>query len=689
MNTLKQIKNKIMNHIRDIKVYRGFFKNYCLLFVGFFLTEIIFRIINGSALFSWSLFRIFLIANIFGLLFALLFSLIKPKVTKYLIGGITFIVCFYSYFQIGSFNYIGAYMSINASSQLDKVTEYITDFFSNFNLSYYSLFIPFILIVLFLIFEKKLNINLELKKVRLKNQLLIGITSVFSFGILFGLTLSIDFMQNKYQAVSNLSLFKYPDNQSITVNQFGVLGFGIIDIKAKLLNTEGNIIDYKNQIVIQEDNSRNIDNSNWYKLIEDEEDTNLNMLNNYFITKKITEKNEMTGIFKDKNLIVVMLESVNNIPFYFIDQFPTLNYLYNNGITFTNNYSPRNSCSTGNNEMIGLVSLYNINNTCTANVYKNNIYPESLFNIFKNTGYNTSSYHNFIDYYYDRPTIHKNMGSEAYLNATDLGIKAKSLYIDAPSDYELMEKSLPHFINQDKYMTLLTTVTAHRPYTPMTYSDKHLDLFSDFNYRSTFKRYLSKLKELDLGLEYLLKELKKNKTLDDTVIVLYGDHYPYGLSDNELATVMGTEILKNNEKDRTPFIIYNSETQNLKVNKYTSIMNILPTILNMFDVDYDPRMYMGEDIFSEDYTELAIFADGSWQSALGFYDASIGKINYYGSDEHTDEFIITNNQRINTMIRMSNETIKKDYFNYLFKSLESYENLPKEMGSNTSNNNYN
>lgn len=669
--------------LKNIKVYKGLFINYILLFSSVFLTEIIFRIINDTQFFTWSLLRIFLIGNIFGLSVALALTFIKPKISKYIVCILSFLVSFYSFFQIGSFNYIGTYMSINASSQLDKVTEYITDFFSKFNLSFYTLFIPFILITLYLIFEKKINLPIKtFTKVRMKYQMLIGITSVLSFCILFAMTLSLDFMQNKYQAISNLSLFKFPDNQSITVNQFGVLGFGIIDVKAKILNSEGNYIDFTDQVVIEQDNTRDIDNEYWNQVIENETNSHLNMLNHYFIGRHITDKNEMTGIFEDKNLIVIMLESVNNIPFMFPELFPTLNMFYDKGITFTNNYSPRNSCSTGNNEMIGMVSLYNINNTCTANVYKKNTYPESIFNLFKNENYTTSSYHNFIDYYYDRPLIHQNMGSEVYYNAPDLDIKAKSLYIDAPSDLELFEKSVPYFIEQDRFMSWITTVTTHRPYTSMTYSDKHLDMFRDLDYSLELRRYLSKMKELDLGLEHLINSLKEEKKLDDTVIVLFGDHYPYGLSDSDLSNVLGKEILENNEKDRTPFIIYNSKTEPLKVNKYTTIMNILPTLLNLFDIDFDPRLYMGEDIFADDYNNLAIFADGSWQSPIAYYNAANGKMNYLVSDEHSDEFIIDTNQRVNMMIRMSNEAIKRNYFQYLFDSIDKQKNMPKEIVDN-------
>ena len=50
---------------------------------------------------------------------------------------------------------------------------------------------------------------------------------------------------------------------------------------------------------------------------------NYNKLNNYFINRNITPKNEYTGIFEGKNLIVILMESTNEI-FINEKEYPTL-----------------------------------------------------------------------------------------------------------------------------------------------------------------------------------------------------------------------------------------------------------------------------------------------------------------------------------------------------------------------------
>src|SRR5574344_2670090 len=140
------------------------------------------------------------------------------------------------------------------------------------------------------------------------------------------------------------------------------------------------------------------------------------------------------------------MESTNDIAIN-EEEYPNIYKLYSEGIHFNNNYSPRNNCSTGNNEMTVMTSLFTINNTCTANTYKKKTYFESIFNLFNNAGYQTSSYHDYAEYYYDRKTIHPNMGSMHYYNVVDLGIRWTSEYKEWPSDVDLLTTATPYFIN--------------------------------------------------------------------------------------------------------------------------------------------------------------------------------------------------------------------------------------------------
>ena len=485
-------------------------------------------------------------------------------------------------------------------------------------------------------------------------------------------------MHNEFQLKSNKELILNPDMPNIAVSQFGFTAYSLIDVKSTLL-PHNDVIEnsfsegYEIQEQVKSDFTRYIDDTVWKQIIADEKNKNYLTLNNYFISQEITDKNDYTGIFKDKNLIVIMMESTNNIVLN-EEYFPNLYKLYNEGWAWENAYSPRNSCSTGNNEMSGMTSLYTINSSCTANIYKNNKYPQSLFGLFNNAGYTTSSYHNYTEQYYARATIHPNMGSGHYYGVGELGIPYSNVYKEWPSDVELMNKMLELTKDEEQFMAWVTTVSAHQPYNQDSeLSQKYFDLFSNTNYNSSLKRYMAKLKVFDDSIGALIDGLEKQGKLDDTVIVLYADHYPYGLSNSTINSYFDYNVNERLEIDRTPFIIYNSKITPAKYDEYTSYMNIVPTVANLFGLDYDPRLYVGSDILSSTYNNRVVFADGSWQDSKAFYSATKGTVTYFNDgNTYTADEIKSITNEVKNKISMSNLAIKTNYFNYLYNKFDEY-----------------
>ena len=200
-----------------------------------------------------------------------------------------------------------------------------------------------------------------------------------------------------------------------------------------------------------------------------------------------------------------------------------------------------------------------------------------------------------------------------------------------------------------------------------TTGDKYIDLFKD-DFSIDNKRYMSKLKIFDDALGLLLKELEQNNKLDDTVIVMYADHEPYGLSQNKFSEIAKYDITDKN-RDRTPFIIYNPKLEPTKYSEYTSYINILPTLANLFDLDYDPRLYAGTDLLSDSYLNYVVFSDGSWLSDIAYFDALNSKITYFSNKIYTYDKIKKINNKVANEIIMDNLAIRKDYFTYLDKKL--------------------
>lgn len=659
--------------------------NTIINFIFLILIEIIFKIVNFYNLIDYSSIRILISSFLLSFIIGNLEYFINKKLHKYINIVLIFISSIYALAETGFNNFIGVYMSLGTSSQLGAVIDYIREFILSFKWYYYFLLLPSILMVLYYIFiNKKIinkyNISTSKNNYKLLNKRLyvkklsLSILILCMFSNLYLLTIYVPFIQNKLQTVSNKKLFKNPSIPSIAVKQFGITTFGILDVNNYFFPSkvsEEYKIENESNKYAKENTTRKFDDTNWNNLIDNETNETLNTLNKYFINSDISDTNNYTGMFKDKNLIVIMLESVNDIIINKED-YPNFYKMYSEGWHWKNNYSPRNSCSTGNNEMSGMTSLFSIYNTCTANNYRKNTYFEAIFNLFNNKGYNTFSAHDYTEHYYYRNEIHTNMGSNAYYGVEKLGIEYSSIYKNWASDEDFMNKVLELIDNVDNknFMAWLTTVSSHQPYYYSSIEgDKYLSLYEDMDIRTDLKRYKSKLKILDNALGILLNGLEKKGILDDTVIVMYGDHYPYGLSTDTINTVLDYDTNVDYENERVPFVIYNNGIESKEFESYTSYINILPTVANLFDLDYDPRLYMGSDLLSKDYESMVIFADGSWKNEYAYYNASRSSIEYYTDKTYTIEELQNINNKIDLKIKMSGLAIKNNYFNYLYNSL--------------------
>ncbi len=674
---MKKIKKCLSNRV---------IANYLLLLVTFTLLEVLFRLIDNMPLLNIASLRIFLGLNILALLFGYILSFLPKIVNKIFNLLLSFIATIYGIVELGFHNFLGVYASIGTNTQLGAVSSYIKDFLGSFKWTFYLLIIPFIFLLVYYIFIEK-TVSVDLPKRKLSRTLVflksIPVFLIIILGLFYYSSLKVSFMQDKLQSTTVYELFIKPTNASLVIRNFGYIGYGLLDLKeyffpGKFLT---NIEIDPEQITSSSSEEAKyhtiIDNNLWLNIINEETDEEFNTLNKYFISNKVSKTNQYTGKFAGKNLIMIMVESGSNI---LLNEtyYPNINRLIQNSYTFTNNYSPRNICSTGNNEMSTIISLYSINNNCTANVYQNNTYFTSLFNLFNNEGYTTNSFHDYYDWYYDRNTIHKNMGSMNYYDALELDLDFSytyGAYNTWPSDEELITKYLDILAARDSsrpFMSFITTVTSHQPYsTSSEYGDKYMHLFPD-EYSRELKRYMSKLKVVDNALGLLLEGLENMELLEDTVIVLFADHYPYAIDIDTLNHALDYDASVDNLADATPLIIYSSELEKKEITQYTSYIDILPTIANLFNLKYDSRLYMGRDVLSLEQETPVIFIDGSWKNKYAFYNASTNKVHYYTQKMYSDEEILAINKEVRLKLEMSSLAIKENYFSYLEKKLNSY-----------------
>ena len=375
----------------------------------------------------------------------------------------------------------------------------------------------------------------------------------------------------------------------------------------------------------------------------------INDLNNYFKNQVPTYTNEYTGIFKGKNLIYIMAESFDG---YFVDKelTPTLYKMIHDGFYFKNYYTPTNLSTIGGefSLLTGLLpDLAVLNNQWNGNYNNNghhNYYPYGLGNLFKELDYDVYAYHDYFYNFQNRDYYLKDLGFDDY-KACGNGMETRmDCSIFPASDDEMINGSIDDYINSDKFMVYYVTVSGHAKwgfgYNAM--AEKNKDLVSDLEYSDTVRAYISANLELEKAMTTLLDKLSAAGKLEDTVIVMASDHHPYFMEDEQMEELAGKKLDKYSLY-KNDLIIYNPSVEDVTVDKVCNTIDVLPTVLNLFGIEYDSRLIVGKDILS-DSEGMAIFADYSWLT-----------------DNDSDYSNVVSNKYL-----VSKNIMVYDYYRYLF-----------------------
>lgn len=562
--------------------------------------------------------------------------------------------------QIIYFKTYDGLMSLYSMGQTTVITEFGDSVLTMIyrNIFFVIIFLIPLVIVIFL--NKKV---LYLKKMKFKLKTLFAIFFLITY-IINALLLQI----NKNELYSANSLY-YGEFSSplLAAQKFGILTTMRLDLKNIIFN-KGEKFEYvKSGLSFKIDFNSiylpNVLKIDFKKLIADSTDKTIKGMHEYFNNKKPTFKNEYTGMFKGKNLIVILAEAFDPIG---VDEklTPTLYKLINSGFVFSNFYVPI-FVSTIDGEFLQQTSL--LPNTAGSNwIMKQSIgkdLPYTFANLFRELNYKTMAFHDGNYKYYSRNLSVPNLGYSKFVACGNgLNINCKQW---PQSDLEMMKKSIPMYIDEDKFMIYYITISGHLNYTKIgnMIVSKNWPLVKDLPYSDISKGYIATQIELDKSLEYLIEQLKSKGKLDDTVIVLCSDHYPYGLELNEINEVANPDRDNDFEKHRSNLIIWNSKLKTKEIATLSSNIDVLPTVLNLFEVNYDSRLYMGKDILSNDKERLVIFSNRSWISEQGRYNFSTKQATL----KLSKEYINKTNIDIYNRFKISKLIIDKNYYNSLKK----------------------
>lgn len=618
-------------------------KNFLFNFISILYLEFLFSFLTIDLYNRSAIINIFL----FSLIISTIITIINNKIVNYIIYTILGI---YFSLQFVLKNVFEFYFSLNLFKLSDQVFKFGNQTIISILKNIYAIGLFFIPLILLIIYRKKF-----IKETKILKYIIILIVSINIF------ILNINLQKNKTNSI--YYLYTKVNDTTLNNQQLGLINAGIIDLYRSIFGFNEKLVKIKNnekkdEIFEYKDNKINIDFQNLKS-----NNNEINKLNNYLENTSPTKQNKYTGIFKGKNLIYIVAESFNEIGVR-EDITPTLYKLVNSGFKFNNFYSS-NNLSTIGGEFQALTGLYADSSILYTWRKGENYFPYGLANIFKKEGYNTFAYHNHYYNFQDRNKYLKALGFDNYkacYNGLETKIKCN---IWPEYDTEMIKATTNDYINSSNpFMVYYMTVSGHLAYNfgGNIVAIKNKNKVSNLPYSDAVKAYLATQIELNDALEILIETLKENNKLDDTIIVLLADHYPYGLTVNQINEVSSYKkdgIIGVNESN---LIIWNNKMNTINIDKVGMSIDVLPTVYNLFGINYDSRLFAGTDILST-REGLAIFNERSWVSDNGKY---FGFNNNFVSNKEVDEDYIKNiNNIMNNKISISKLIVKNNYYDYL------------------------
>ncbi len=401
-------------------------------------------------------------------------------------------------------------------------------------------------------------------------------------------------------------------------------------------------------------------------------------LHKYVASQKPSMENEYTGLFRGKNLIFISAEAFSK-EVIDKDLTPALYRMANEGIQFLDYYQPNWGGGTSGGEFANLMGLP-ANGGSMYNVMRQDMIMTMGFQLDK-LGYRSGAYHNNDITFYDRNQTHTCLGYDEFIamgNGMENGVKQ----VWPQSDLEMFQYIMPKYLNGDQtpFNLYFMSVSGHSIYAQAgnAMSRKNYEAVKDLPHGEEVKCYLAANLELEYAMEYLLEELDKAGLTDDTVVVIAADHFPYGL---EKSAAWGTGADHLEElygfpsdscfaRDHNRLIIWSGclEGMNLKVEEPTSSIDILPTLSNLFGLDYDSRLLVGRDVFS-DTEPLVLWNTYCWRTEKGNYDPMNRVFTPNPGQEADQAYLDRITAIVKNKLAYTQSVLNNQYFNYVRDAL--------------------
>lgn len=403
--------------------------------------------------------------------------------------------------------------------------------------------------------------------------------------------------------------------------------------------------------------------------------------------------NNYTGIFEGKNVIAIHAESLQaftiGLEFNGKEVTPNINKLIKKSMYFSDFYAQVGVGTSSDTEFTYATSLLPSNNgTVFVNYYNDKFV--TIQNLLKNKGYYVFSMHGNVGDFWNRQAMHTNMGYDKFYSKSSfvideeygLGLSDKSFFRQVVP----MIKDIDESIEGPYYGTLIT-LTNHTPWKDAyKYSDFDVSMSTVINGENVRKDYLEgtsmgnyikSVNYMDDAIGNFLEEMDKNGLLDNTVIVIYGDHdarlgksqfnymYNYDPISEKIKTEDDSDYIEFNDYDyelsrRVPLIIWSKDMENnMEIDTPMGMIDVLPTLGNMLNI-YN-KYSLGKDIMSINKEDgIIVFKDGSYITDKIYYSAKNGEAYTISNGIITDDYIEKHSEYADRIIDISNNIITYD-----------------------------
>ena len=391
----------------------------------------------------------------------------------------------------------------------------------------------------------------------------------------------------------------------------------------------------------------------------------IDKLDEYFAQRGEKQENEMTGLFAGKNVVFVLMESMDD---WLItpEDTPTIYKMMEEGISFTDFYTPGyGTARTINSEFCSNTGIYLPTNGKYVFNYVTNSFNQSIASQATANGYTAEVFHYNSPDFYSRGVFEPAMGYRQYNCYEDYVTDTNALYDDCLL-FDIPELENLFFREGQTFNTIITR-SAHLSYV-------YREVLSNYalkQYPEYRKKYGSeeedcarvKAKLVDDLFARLLQELEEHDQLENTVIMAITDHYTYGyLNMEELYAHSGVDTTLLLEK--TPCFVWSADCPAVEVTKTLNTADFVPTMLNLMGIN-SPYNYLGQDAFDPGYEGYALFPNGSWISDGVVYDTTAGQgtvIRNVNNKEITAEYMAEMARKTSEFIHVSNLLLTSDYY---------------------------